>query len=648
MADNLTPTPITDNMSQEEAAKMQPLMAEPWLLEVEASEKWMKQWHSQGRRITKRFLDRRDGSEEKQKKLNLFTVNTKILLATLYGRFPKPMVVREYEDEDDDIARVAAIIMERCLKVRRRDDFDSAVRNVVQDRLVPGMGTVWLRYEPTIETKQAPAIPAVPPTIDELGNVLDEGVPEVAATSYDEIVDEKVATDYVFWEDIRISPARTWDKVRWVGRKVKLSKEDAEARFGPDMAGKLRYTKTPGDQGEAPDEDNVEYACVYEIWVKKSRCVYWVSPGFEFILDKKEDPLKLTKFWPMPKPLMALHSTSNFIPRPDYLLAQDQYDGLDNLEMRIWLLETAIRVVGVADGSSPVLEQIFNGEQSNKMITMRNFSEFAEKGGFKGAVDWMPLDVIVQALEKLRQQRQDKIQQIYEVTGISDIIRGSTKATETATAQQLKAQYGSVGLQFLQGEVASFVEEALEIKSEIIVNHFQPETIARISNIMGRKADAPFAEAAMALLKDPASFAYRVEVNADSMAVPEFTAERDGRMQYVRAVGEMLTAAAPLGQTMPGMIPALLKILAWAAASFRTGQTIESVLDEAIAMVTHTIENPTPPTPDPEKEAKVGLTNAQTAKTAAEAEGQIIENEHTAIIGPVPPKPPSEDGPPAN
>lgn len=649
MADEISPSPILDNLTAEEEAKLEPLKSAPWLDEIKASEKWMKRWHEQARAIDKRYLDRRDGADEHTKKLNLFTVNTKILLATLYGRFPKPMVVREFEDEEDDVARVAALMMERCLKIRRRDQFDFATRTVVQDRLIAGMGTVWHRYDPTIETKTAPAIPAAPPSVDPMtGMPMDEGTPEVPEQTYEEIVDEQVATDYVFWEDIRISPCRTWDKCRWVGRRILMTREQAQKRFDKTIAQALTYGKRKNESGEAPDEDPTEYAVVYEIWVKDSRCVYWVSPGYDLICDKKEDPLKLKNFWPMPKPLMATHTSSNFMPRPDFLMAQDQYVALDNIEMRIYLLETAIRVIGFYDGTDPKMEMIFDGQLANKMIGLKNFSEFMEKGGFKGSVDWLPLEQIVNALDKLRELRQDKITQIYEITGISDIIRGSTKATETATAQQLKAQYGSVRLQDIQNEVASFVEESLEIKAEIIVNHFQPETIMRLSNINARSKDLPFAQDAIALLKDPASFMYRIEVNADSMAVPEFTAERDGRLQFVRAVAEMMTGAAPIAQQMPALAGPLMRILAWAAAAFRTGNTIESVLDEAVAMIEMETANPQPPAPDPEKDAKVGLINAQTAKTAAEAEGQVIENEHTSIIGPVPPAPPSEDGPPSN
>jgi hypothetical protein len=96
---------------------------------------------------------------------------------------------------------------------------------------------------------------------------------------------------------------------------------------------------------------------------------------------------------------------------------------------------------------------------------------FAERGGIKGQVDWVPIDQVVNAIGHLRQYRQDKVMQIYEVLGISDIMRGSSKASETAAAQQIKAQFGSTRIQLKQFYIADWITQALRIKAEIICKH---------------------------------------------------------------------------------------------------------------------------------------------------------------------------------
>lgn len=624
---------ILDNKTPAEQQKIDSVSSSNWLAEIAASEKNLEKWHEQGRKIVRRFLDRRDDAQESMNKINLFTSNTGILISTLYARFPKPMVTREHEDQDDDVARVAATMMERVLKIRPRDDMDSAMRNVVQDRLVPGCGTVWIRYDPTIEVVE------VPPVIDEMTGQ------EIPQDPQEQLVDEKVVIDYVFWEDIRWSPARTWDQVRWVGRRVKMTKADAEKRFGEAIAARLTYrvlggTGTDSDrsaEGEKPS-DKVEYTTVYEIWCKRTKKVYWVSKGFEFLCDTRDDPLKLKEFWPTPKFLMALTSTSNLVPRADFLLAQDQYEELDMVNQRITMLERAIKVVGVYDGTNDEIQRIFTEAVDNTIIPSRSFREFMEKGGMKGAIDWLPIEAIVNALEKLRTYRQDLISQIYEVTGISDIMRGSTKATETATAQNLKAQYGSVKLQHLQMEVAAFVEEALEIKAEIVRNFFQPETILRLSNIE-RTPDAPFVQEALALIKSP-EFDMRVEVHADSMAVPEFNAERDGRMGFMRAISEMMTAAAPILEKSPAAGIAMLQVIQWGAASFRTGNTIESALDTAINEIKKAVKEaemqpPPPPPPDVVAKAKKDDTQGElNMAKVAEIQATVVRDLNTPIEDP--------------
>lgn len=603
------------------------LSSAKWLEQVKVAEANQQKFWETGRKITKRFLDKRDASGESQNKLNLFTSNVSILIATLYARFPKPLVTRQFEDESDDIARVAGNIMERMLSINPRDCFDSAMRLVVQDRLVPGVGTIWFRYCPTFEPRQSEAV--LHPTT---GEVL------VEAQTYDEKVDEYVETDYVFWEDILWSPCRTWEQMRWVGRRVRMTKEDATKRFGELVAGQLNYKRGQpghdrhGQDGEAPEDNSIGYADIYELWDKRSKTVVWVSKGFDKILDQRPDMLKLPGFFPTPRFLTALMSSSNFMPRADYLLGQDQYEELDMINDRITKIERAIKVVGVYDGTNSAIERIFEEGTDNKLIPNRSFSEFMEKGGFKGAIDWLPIEAMVNALERLREYRQDLIQQIYEVYGISDIMRGSTKASETLGAQQLKAQYGSIKLQFLQMEVAAFVEEALQIKAEIIRNFYDIETIIRESNIMNSN-DAQFAQQAIQLIKSP-EFKYRVEVHADSMAVPEFNAERDARMGFMRAIAEMMTASAPVVQQSPGAGIYFLKMISWAASSFRTGRTIEGILDQAIAALTQQAQQPpAPPPPDPKTVSEIKKNDSQSVLNIAKAEETKI-NALTALMNP--------------
>jgi hypothetical protein len=215
----------------------------------------------------------------------------------------------------------------------------------------------------------------------------------------------------------------------------------------------------------------------------------------------------------------------------------------------------------------------------------------AEAGGLKGVVDWLPIEVISKVLKELTVQRMDKVQQIYELTGLSDIMRGASAPRETATAQNLKAQYSSVRLQYLQQETALFVQHGLRIKAEIICRHFQPKTILERTNIMNTP-DRDLAQAAVAMLKDTGMGKYRIEVNADTMAIPDYNTERQGRIEFMTMFGQFISQSQPIMMAMPQAAPFFLQLMQWAAAAFRGSRQAEAILDKGIKALQM---NPPPP-----------------------------------------------------
>jgi hypothetical protein len=568
-------------------------MAQRWSAELEASKKELGKFHEDADKITRRYLDKRDEWHEETARVNLFWSTMKVLLSLLYARPPRASVARSFLDAEDDQARVAGQIVQRLLN-RSFDDnvsnWDAAVRTGIEDWLIVGFGQMWLRYEVQTEEREQPA-ELDPLTGDEL----------VPASTYEAIVEEDAAVDYIYWKDFFWSPARTWDEVRWVARRVYMTKDQLVARFGEEIAKvvPLGTLKPRGSNDQTPKHDVWSKAEVFEIWNKEDKKVYWLAKGCEVILDVKEDPLGLESFFPCPKPLAANITSSNFMPRADYIFAQDQFDELDEINTRITWLTRAAKVVGVYDKSADGIQRMFSQAAENQLIPVDNWAMFAEAGGIKGKVEWVPIEAVVNAIERLRQYRQDKTMQIYEVLGISDIMRGSSKASETAAAQQIKAQFGSTRIQLMQFYIAEWITQALRIKAEIIAKHFQPETIAVRSNIM-RTPDAPYAQAAIQLIKDEKLAEYRISVEADSMAAMDWAAERDAAVQFMQGLGAFISQVSPVAQQTPGAGPFLLRLMQWAVAKFRVSTEIESVLDQAIGAMNQQLQNPPQPQPDPQ------------------------------------------------
>jgi hypothetical protein len=565
---------------------------EKWVAEIDAAEKALKKFHERGNYTTKRFIDERDTLTSSSKWFNLFYANTNILESALYSQLPNPIVSRRFKDYDDELGRVASMILQRSITQDLddpRDQYDSTLRQCVQDRLVPGLSQAWLRLETDTEEWS----PEPQPGMD---------LPDVETEPMQRIVDQRVCVDYVYWADFLWSPCRVWSERRWTGRRVYMDRAALVKRFGeqkgnavsldfePKMSGKLGSLATPQDT-------TIRKACVYEIWHRETRQVIWIAKGYPDILDKKDDPLGLVGFEPCPTPMLANTSTSNTVPRPDYYMLQDQYSELDTVNHRISMLVQACKVVGVYDKGQPAIARMLKEGFDNDLIPADNWAMFAEKGGVKGQIDWLPLEVVVAALNQLNLAREAIKAQIYELTGISDIVRGASKASETLGAQEIKAKFASVRIKKLQDEVARFAAEILRIKAEIQVKHFSPEILKRNSNIESTP-DAPLADQAIELLQSEDGFEWRVTVTADSIAQADYDMEKRDRIEFLTAVSSYLEKAGTLFQAVPQSATMLVAMLKWGVAGFRNASEIEGIIDEALDGLE---KQPPQDKPDPEQ-----------------------------------------------
>ena len=549
-----------------------------WANEISTAQKSLdERWREGARKVVNHYTDDRSEDELNRgnvKKYNIFWSNVQILKAALYATPPSPEVKRQHDDANDDVGRVASLILQRMLTFDLQEDNShehDCIQHAVEDRLVPGLGQVWLRYEPKIEKFRTE------PVLDPM-----TGQELVPAQDAERIVEEEICMDYVHWDDFIWSPARTWDEVWWVGRRVWMKKKAFIKRFG-----KTKYDELQADIKEYAyhqgypkgfEKGRVE---VYEVWCEDTNKAYWIHCATKNLLDEKDDPYKLDDFFPCPPPLLATHSTSSLIPRPDYVMCQDQYDELDTLNDRIYSLTKALRVVGAYDSGFKELNTMLTGSEL-RMIPVDNWAAFAEKGGMKGVVDWFPVDVVAGVLDKLMIQRQAVVQQIFELTSISDIMRGVSQARETAKAQTLKAQYSSVRLQLQQQAVAKFVTSILRIKAEMISKLFQPESILQKSQIQYTES-AQFAQPAIELIKNYEASEYRIYVGDQTLSLADYNAEREMRTEFLIAIGQFLSQAGQMAVAYPAALPYLLRMISWVAASFRGADDIESVLDSSAA-----------------------------------------------------------------
>lgn len=438
--------------------------AEPWLRDIDKAFKRDEKWREKGKKIVQRFRDERDNARSSDSslssKVNILWSNTEVLKSALYSRTAAPDVRRRFPDarKGDELARTIAEIIERSLSYCiDAYDVDSPIEAALEDNLLPGRGVAWVNYDPEVEGEGEEA----------------------------QITSQKLDIEYVYWEDFCHGLARTWKRVPWVCRRHAMREDEfstkfPEAKFEPGY--ELKDASGAADAGEASGEKFVE---VFEVWDKPSKTRIWVGRGVTDVLREDEDPLQLTDFFPCPKPLYGVTTTDRLVPEPEYCQYQDQAIELDEVSSRIRHLTNELRWRGIYDASVDGENQLANLPKAGDGVFLpyKNWMTLREKGGIDQAVGFWPVEKIVQVLRELYPRANMLIQQIYQVTGISDIIRGATDPNETKGAQVLKAQFGSMRMQRRQRDVQRFIRDLYRMKGEIIAEHFTQETLAAITGI---------------------------------------------------------------------------------------------------------------------------------------------------------------------
>ena len=585
--------------------------ARDWFDNLTLSKRDLEKFVERGDKIVKRYRDERDNRSDGEKRYNILWANIRTLLPAVYAKKPDAEVSRRFKD-DDQVGRVASLLLERALQyeIDHYQDYDTALKHCVLDRLLPGRGVAWVRYEPHYEAGQP----------QEAAQITGDAESEVAET----LTYECAPVDYVYWKDFRHSPARTWDEVSWVARRVYMSKDEGIARFGEDFKD-VPLAHEPIGLQELKDAgcntDAMKKAVVWEIWDKTKLEALWVAEGCQHILDKKPDPLQLEGFFPCPRPVYATLTSESLSPIADFRLYQDQADELDLITQRIGHLVEAMKVVGVYDASCDGLQRLLNEGVDNTMIPVDSWAMFAEKGGMKGAVDFFPIEMVANALVSLYQAREQTKQVIYEITGLSDIIRGASMASETATAQQIKSQYASLRLKEMQSDVARFASDILRIKAQIMCQFFAPETLVMMSGL-DRTPDAQYLPDAIALLQNDNLRSFRIAVASDSLVELDEAQEKADRMEFLQAVSGFLRESL---QAPPELTPLLGEMLLFTVRSFKAGKTMEGAIETFTKQAKEKAEQPPPPQPSPEEIKAQAEQAKQQAQLQADQQRQQME-----------------------
>jgi len=627
----------------------------PYLDAITQAEKAFSSWNAKADNIDKLYSDlEKLSNPNRDRQMAIFWANIQVLGPSIYSRPPIPVVTPRFSDRDILKSKASEALERATIVTFEMEDIDEVMRQIRDDMNLPGRGAPWIR----LETRGGK---------------------------------DYCCIEHVDRKDFLHEPARKWKEVGWVSRRGWLTKAELKERFKGDAWQNASYNvqKDAKDKGAA---DDAERAGVWEIWHKTEKKVIWVTEGVDTVLEKADPHLKLEGFFPCPKPAYTTVQRGSLIPVPDVVYYMDQIEEINDLTNRIGALSLAVKVRGFyAAGASEVGTAIESALKMNSdsqiMVPVPSLAAFGSGGE---VIIWLPIDQIVQTIAALVELRQQLITDVYEITGLSDIMRGSTDANETLGAQQLKSQYGSVRVKDKQHALIRVARDITRLVAEVIAENYSPEMLMEIGQMelpsdadiqqqgeqivaqaeqmviqgkaqldqamqqaqdpqaqqqMQQKAQQmlqqlqektqkqlselegqPTVEKVVGLLREQRLRPFILEIETDSTIQPDENAEKQRRAEFMAALGSTLQQLAPMVAAQPETAKFAGDILKFAVAPFRAGRELEASIDEFVDQMKQRAGQPQPPNPEAEK-AKADMAAKQ---QDLQANQQMAKAKHEA------------------
>jgi hypothetical protein len=598
-----------DTTAAMEEAPKEPGTAKPWLKLITDAEKRFATWQDKCDNVEKQYANmERLASTARDRQFQIFWANIEVVKPAIYARPPIPVVTPRFKDRKP-LNRAAAEVLERSsLTSFDHMDIDHTMRNLRDDLALVSRASPWLRFDDR------------------------EGM-------------QKVIAEHVDRKDFLHGEGRHWGEVGWVARRGYYTKEEGMERFGEVFKeATLKFSK---EENEASDAKGEKKAPVWEMWHKDSHRVYWLSPDAEHIFDEQEPYLRLEGFYPCPRPAYGTLQRGTLIPVPDFLFYKDQVEEINEITDRIAALTQSLQLRGFYPaGASEVGDaiEIAMKQQANNTVLIP-IANWAALGGTaaKDIILWLPVDMVAKTITDLIALRKVLIDNVYEISGVSDIMRGDTEANETLGAQQLKSQYGSARIRDKTEELVRLARDITRIAAEIMAENFSVETFALISQTDLRRMEAVQQEAqqiqqqleqmqmqAKQVMQSPEAQAmaqqnpeqaqqimqqgqqmmeqgqaklqqlgqeitldavvqmfqqqrlrpFVLDIETDSTIQPDENAAKQRATEFITAVGGFMGQAFPLVQQVPQAAPLASEMLKYVASQFRAGRELAGVIEE--------------------------------------------------------------------
>ena len=575
---------------------------------------------------------------------NIFFSNVNVLTANLFTNLPKPDIQRRFlkKTEDDklkyntflEVAKVTEGAVSFYCDV---SDAQSEFKKTVFNSVKIGRGVTWVVYDPKIGGEE--------------GN--------------EQVIDRELYEDSLKYDEYLQSNANAKKNIWWKARRHLLSKEDLKTQYNYDAEDEeLNFGKDEEDSTTAQ-----KMAEVWEVWDKseKKRQIFLQSSVNDEFLQSTEDPYGLENFFPCDD-ITYMTNGENVVPINEYEVYKQKAKVLDALSRKSDSLEKAIKlVITTTDANAKKTKEIATAQDG----TVVSLSDTNVTGGsnVNNLVGAVPVDGALLIVNHLTAKKDEIKQDIFDVTGISDLARGQSNPNETATAQKIKGVFGSLRFQDRQKMIQNHVKNIYQIKTEIICEHWDAQTLEEITGTslptqeekqevkmsmaiqqnpqLAQQAqmaglpvkqvtqsdvdmlDQPTWDEVLEIMKSDKLRNYTIDIESTSTVFDDKVAENASLQTTVDLYLGLVTQAAQLQD--PNLIKGFLPLLKMSLTNTKAGRAVSTQLEEAIEGAYNGLlkeqQNPKPSAEDGKLQLEQGKMQLEQARFQAEQEDKQSRNQ---------------------
>lgn len=435
-----------------------------WLDQIDDAMKREKAWRESAEKIVKLFEDQKSNKDGDDAEYNILFANTETLSPAVYNNKPRPVVKRRIQKEQPIAVAAAQILKAVLVHLTDAGDPDKAslddlMKSAVQEALVPGRGAVRYCFDAEV----------------------DETNPQMPQVKYECVYGKQVP-----WNRVVYGYAKNWQNIPWMAYEHFMTPAELKKNFGEK---KVRLTHLANNEDEKDgtkqtpvDAEGMKFAHVWEVHDKATKTVLFVSEGYDTVIQKDDDPLGLDGFFDAPRPISFFQRISSLQPKALYETYQSQAEELERATRRIKHILSMMKVRGFYDGTLEGLEDLLKSPEGT-LKPAANVAALQQGMSLEKAIWFMPLTDLIAVLQQLYLSRVEIVNTIHQLTGIADIMRGATQASETLGAQEMKQAWGTMRLKRMQKEVHRFARDCYRLKAELAAKHFSIQTLQQMSGV---------------------------------------------------------------------------------------------------------------------------------------------------------------------